>query len=475
MSYHIFAERGQSFDTIGQGFLQDEQLPLANVLCEEEIEQAFADHECLFGQEEDDVYTPALTLFGFLAQVMASGAGRSCNAAVEYIRSLCLALAIRAPSPDSGAYCRARAKLSGDAIRHLTYHVADALEEQVPADWLWYGLHVKLADGSTLMAPDTQNNQAAWPQASTQQPGLGNPILRFCVLISLATGALCGFAEAPYKGKETGEPALLREMFDRLKKNDLLLADACFCSFFMLALLRQRKVHVLMYQHQRRTTDFRQGRQLGPNDHVVVWKKPQRPKWMDQATYDRLPETITVRELRVKVAQRGFRRKHVTLVTTLTDAKRYSREDLGDLYRQRWHVELDLRSLKVTMNLEDLRGQTPEMVRKEIWAHLLAYNLIRRTMAAAAIQHECEPRSISFAGALQTVSGSLPQASVSPSSQLHRLAEQKLESIASRRVGNRPNRVEPRAVKRRPKKQKLLMKPRAVARAELMSSSATAS
>jgi putative transposase len=474
MSYHVFTERGQSFDTIRQGFLQDEKLPLANVLSEEEIERAFADPECLFGQDEDDVYTPALTLFGFLAQVIASGAGRSCNAAAEYIRSLCLALGIRAPSPDSGAYCRARAKLSTDGIQHLTYHVADALEARVPADWLWHGLHVKMVDGSTVMAPDTEDNQEVWPQASTQQPGLGNPILRFCVLISLTTGALCGFAEAPYQGKETGEPALLREMFDRLKKNDLLLGDACFCSFFMLALLRKRKVHVLVHQHQRRKTNFRQGRRLGPDDHVVEWHKPDRPEWMDQATYESLPETITVRELRIQIKQRGFRTKQVTLVTTLTNAKRYSREELGALYRQRWHVELDLRSLKVTMHLEDLRGQTPAMVRKEIWAHLLAYNLIRRTMAAAAIKHECQPRSISFAGALQTVSGSLQQASVSSPCELHRLAEQKLESIASHRVGKRPNRVEPRAVKRRPKKQKLLMQPRDAARAALLSSSATA-
>jgi len=474
MSYHTFSDRGQSFNTVRQGFLHDDARPLANILCEKEIEQAFADDACLFGQEEDDVYTPALTLFGFLAQVMASGVGRSCNAAVEHIRSLCLALGIRAPSPDSGAYCRARAKLSNKALQQVTYLVADQLETQVPADWLWHGLHVKIVDGSTLMAPDTEDNQEVWPQASTQQPGLGNPILRFCVLISLASGAVCGFAEAPYQGKETGEPALLREMFDRLQQKDLLLGDACFCSFFMLALLVQRKVHVLVHQHQRRKTDFGQGRRLGPNDHVVVWDKPECPPWMDQATYDSLPETITLRELRFQVRQRGFRPKHVTLVTTLTDARRYSQAELGDLYRARWHVELDLRSLKVTLHLEDLRGRSPAMVRKEIWAHLLSYNLIRRTMAAAAIQHECKPRSISFAGALQTVAGAFHQASVASPSDLHRLADQKLESMASRRVGNRPDRVEPRAVKRRPKKQKLLMIPRAAARAELLRPSATA-
>lgn len=403
MSYQLFTQRGNSFEAVRKAFLQTDQLPFADVLTEKQIEQAFDDQDAVFGLEEDDVYTPALTLFGLLTQVLSAGVGRSCAAAVERIRTLCLAAGINAPSPDTGAYCRARAKLSTDAIKNLTYQAADNLEDQVPADWLWHGLHVKSADGSTLMAPDTEENQEAWPQAATQQPGLGNPILRFCVLISLATGALCGFEEGPYQGKETGETALLRSMIGRLQKNDILLGDAYFCSFFMIALLQQRGVHVLFHQHQRRTTDFRKGKRLGTDDHTVEWEKPKCPDWMDQETYHNLPATITVRELRVKTNVRGFRPKQVTLVTTLTNAKRYSKQELGDLYRQRWHVELDLRSLKVTMHLEDLRGQSPEMVRKEIWAHLLAYNFIRSTMASAALRHEVEPRSISFAGALSTL------------------------------------------------------------------------
>ena len=320
MSYQNFADRGQSFDIVRQAFLQDDQLPLADVLTAEQIDQAFADHNVLFGQDEDDVYTPALTLWGLLSQVMAAGVQRSCTATVERLRSLCLAMSIRAPSPDSGAYCRARAKLSNAAIKQLTYQVAGALEAEVPTDWLWKGHHVKIADGSTLMAPDTEDNQEAWPQASTQQPGLGNPIMRFCLLISLATGAVSGFAEAPYRGKETDEPALLRELFDRLQERDILLADACFCSFFMIALLLQRDVDVLVHQHQRRVTDFRKGQRLGERDHVVVWDKPKRPEWMDEETYDSLSEAITVRELRVRVCIPGFRTKQVTLVTTLTDA-----------------------------------------------------------------------------------------------------------------------------------------------------------
>ena len=259
-----------------------------------------------------------------------------------------------------------------------------------------------------------------------------------------------------------------------MSKGDLVLGDACFCSFFMIALLQQQGVQVVVHQHQRRNTDFRQGKRLGSGDHVVEWEKPKCPAWMEQKTYDSLPDTITVRELRVQVKVPGFRTKQVTIVTTLTNAKRYSQKALGDLYRARWKVELDLRSLKVTMNLEDLRGQTPEMVRKEIWAHCLAYNLIRRTMASAAQRHDVKPREISFASGLQTISGAMSQATSADGSHFHDLAEQKLQSIASRKVGQRPNRVEPRAVKRRPKKQKLLMKPREQARAELMSLTATA-
>ena len=467
MSYQISTNQRQSFQVVRQGFLQADGLPFSEILSEEQIERAFVEEDALFAQEDDDVYTPGLTLWTFLSQVIQAGAQRSCNAAVERLRTLCLALGLRAPSPDSGAYCRACAKLSESVLQRLTYEVADALEEQVPAKWLWFGHHVKAADGSTLMTPDTEANQAAWPQMAAQQPGLGFPILRFVILFSLATAAICGFAEAPSEGKETGEPALLRALFDRLQAGDVLLGDACFCAYFLIALLIERGVDVVFHQHQRRKTDYTVGKRLGKEDHLTTWSKPARPDWMDQETYDRMPEEITVRELTVHVTIPGFRCSQVTLVTTLTNHKRYSKQALGDLYRQRWNAELDLRSLKVTMNLDDLRGTFPHLIRNEISAHCLAYNLIRKTMATAAVTHECTPRTISFAGAVQSVAGVMGQASCENRSALSRWAEQKLESIASHRVGKRPNRVEPRAIKRRPKSHKLLTKPRDEARAEL--------
>jgi hypothetical protein len=474
MSYHKPRRRRQSFEVVRRAFLQAEGLPFSDILTGEQIQRAFAETDALFGQEEDDRYTPELTLWGFLSQALHAGVERSCNATVERIRSLCAALEIPAPSPDSGAYCRARAKLPEAGLRRLTYEVAQALEEQVPKDWLWRGRHVKIADGSTLLTPDTEKNQQAWPQAPTQQPGLGFPILRFCALFSLATGALCGFAEGPYEGKETGETALLRALFHLLQAGDVLLGDACFCSYFMIALLVELGVDVVFHQHQRRTTDFTQGRSLGSEDHLVVWHKPERPSWMDAATYARMPNQLEVRELRQKVSIPGFRVTEVTVVTTLKNAQRYPKKAIGQLYRERWHGELDLRSSKITLGLEDLRGTFPDMVRKEIWTHWLAYNLIRKSMAAAAVTHACTPRTISFAGAVQTVAGVMGQASIADPVMLHRWAVQKLESIASHRVGKRPNRVEPRAIKRRPKSHKLLTKPRKEARAELGGPAASA-
>ena len=258
-------------------FCRPTGLPFRDVLPEEEIDAAFVAENACFGEDEDDIYTPALTLWAWLSQVMHAGKLRSCVAAVARISVLCVVLGRQPPSPDTGTYCRARAKLPERVLRRLVYAVGDGLESRVPADWLWLGRHVKIGDGTTLLTPDTDANQEAWPQARTQKPGLGFPILRMVVLLSLATAALCGLAIGPYKGKETGEPALLRELLDRFQPGDVFLGDCCFCSYFLLALLLARGVDVVMRQHQRRRTDFRCGQRLGTKDHVVVWQRPQRP------------------------------------------------------------------------------------------------------------------------------------------------------------------------------------------------------
>lgn len=469
-SYPIPGVASNGFSLVTGAFLQSAGLPFAEVLPAEEIAAAFAKENVSFAQQDGDIYTPAVTLWAWLSQVVQAGVARSCVAAVSRVISLYVALGRQPPSPDSGDYCRARAKLPEGVLERLVCSAAESLESRLPADWLWHGRHVKIADGTTLLAPDTKANQRVWPQARTQKPGVGFPILRMLTLVSLATGALCGVAIGPYKGKETGEPALLRELLDRFQTGDVMLGDCCFASYFMLALLSARGVDVVTRQHQRRRTDFRCGQRLGTKDHVVLWPRPPRPKWMDEKTYASIPKTLSVRELYVRVEIPGFRVRGLVVVTTLTDAGHYPHAEIARLFRARWHVELDLRSAKVHLHLDDLRCRSPEMVRREILVHWLAYNLVRKVMAQAALTQERLPRQLSFAAALAVVAGNWLQASLARHDLLRALAKAQWRLIAWQRVGDRPDRVEPRAIKRRPKSHKLLTKPRKQARADLLRS-----
>ena len=458
----------KSFSLVQNAFLQAEGLPFRDVLPEAEIEAAFAAENACFAQDEGDVFTPAVTLWAFLSQVMHAGRLRSCAAAVSRVAVLCAVLGWKPPKPYSGTYCHARAKLPELVLKRLVYAVGEELESRVPADWLWLGRHVKIPDGTTLLAQDTPANQKVWPQSRAQKPGVGFPILRMLVLISLATAAVCGVAVGSYKGKETGETALLRSLLDRFQPGDICLGDCCFASYFMLALLLAGGVDVVTRQHQCRHTDFHSGRRLSEGDHVATWQRPARPDWMEEETYAQMPEILAVRELKVEVAIRGFRVKQLIVVTTLTDAEQYPKAEIARLFRLRWHVELDLRNIKISLQMDDLRGKTPEMVRREIWVHWLAYNLLRKVMAQAALARERLPRELSFAAALTAVVAAWDHATAADPVLLSGLAAMQLNVIAATRVGDRPDRVEPRAIKRRPKPHKLLTKPRAEARAELL-------
>ena len=456
------------FGLVLRSFLQHRGLPFAQALPAETIQQAFDDEGVSFGQGEGDVYTPALTLWAFLSQVLFKEEQRSCLAAVARVIVLLVALGKRPCSDDSGAYCRARAKLPAPIIRRLTTQVADGCEQQVPQEWLWKGRHVHHVDGSTISMPDTAANQAEYPQPTTQEPGLGFPIARLVVLLSLATAMVKDMAIGPYAGKETGETALLRELLGRFKRGDILLADRFFCSYFMMALLLERGVDLVTRLHQARTADFRRGTRLGPGDHLVEWQRPAKPEWMDQETYERMPASIRVREVEVQVQQPGFRVDSFVVVTTLTDADQYSRDDLAELYHQRWLAELDIRTIKCTLGLDVLRCKTPEMVRREFWTGLLAYNLIRQTMLQAALQAGRSPRQLSFTAALQKIAASWTTILVCQDATVLLLIEIHLGDLATHQVGDRPDRVEPRAIKRRPKPQRLLMQPRKQARAALL-------
>jgi len=461
------------FRLVLASFLDHPGLPFADAVTEETIDRAFDQEEVSFGDDEDAVYTPAMTLWAFLSQVLFKKEQRSCVAAVARVSVLFVALQREPCSCNTGAYCRARAKLSQKAIRQIATDVADGCERQVDESWLWHQRHVYLVDGTTVSMPDTPENQEAYPQSRTQQPGLGFPVARVVVLLSLATGMLTDMAVGPYAGKETGETALLRQLLDRFEPGDILLADRYYCSYFMIALLMELGIDFVTRVHQLRTVDFRRGRRLGKGDHVVEWKLPAKPKWMDQETYDRMPTSILVREIQVQVGQAGFRTESLTVVTTLTDAKVYTRDDVAELYRARWMAELDIEAIKVTLGMDILRCKTPEMVHKEMWTCLLAYNLIRRNLLQSARESGQTPRQSSFTAAMQVIAASWLVIVVSGDDAAERLVAASLANLSEHHIGNRPGRVEPRAVKRRPKPHALLTKPRDQARAELRTQNAT--
>lgn len=455
------------FQRIVAAFLAQPGLPFASVLSAERVERVFTQHGNLFGQ--DAIYSTVLTLWAFLGQALREGKQASCQAAVAEVVAHQQLAGLPVPSSDTGNYCRARAQLCEAALHELTVEVADELEKQAQPAWLWKERHAKLIDGFTFTMPDTELNQKEYPQPASQAKGVGLPIARCCAVLSLATVCLSDLAIGPYAGKETGETALLRELLDSLQADDVAVADRYYCSFLMIALLLAHGVDVCARMHQKRHVDFRRGRRLGKYDHLVEWTKPARPEWMDEATYARIPQKILLREIRFNLVEPGRRVQALTIVTTLIDADVYTKEDIAQLYGFRWNSELDIRSIKQSLGLDHVRCKSPEMVRRELWTTLLAYNLIRTTAAAAALLHHKHPRQISFTGTCQYVLSSwmlFALDTIEPS-QLSAYCRTLLWQISQCEVANRPGRLEPRVLKRRRHRYKLMQQPRAVLRAQL--------
>lgn len=333
------------------------------------------------------------------------------------------------------------------------------MQNALQKHYLWRDREIKLIDGSTLsMQEDTKKNQATYPQPESQKAGLGFPIARIVAVISYTTGAVLDLSMGQYSGKETGEHALLRELISMFNKGDVVLADSYYASFFLCATLISMGVDFAFPMHSARNYDFRKGTKLGKKDHIVAWEKPVKPSWMDQKAYDVYPNKIKIRELEVMQKTPGFKSKKRVLVTTFLDPKNVSKNDLNDLYGYRWSVEIDLRAIKDTMNMGVVGGKTPEMVYKEIWARLLAYNLIREIMLKAAIAHKKNPRELSFKLALQVIDSFSQRGLLSNIDE--KIYLDLLKIIAYKKVGNRAGRSEPRRVKRRPKPTPRLQIPR---------------
>lgn len=411
------------------------------------------------------VYTPMITLWTFVLQILDPD--HSCRAAVSRLSAYLTSVGRRCCSPDTGPYCKARSRLPLSFISRLVRTTGRNLDETSQDTWKWKGHSVYIFDGTTVSMPDTQDNQKAFPQPRTQKPGLGFPIARLVVVISLASGAVRRLAMGAYKGKGTGEPSLLRSIWDEIERGAVALGDRCFGSFFGIAGLLVRGVDSVFRCYQGRKIDFNTGKRLGEMDHITTWVKPQRPKDMDISLYDSLPSEMEIREVGYRVMKRGFRVRFVILATTLLDATKYSVEDLAELYYERWNIEVDLRTIKVELSMNVLRCKTPDMVEKEVWMHMLVYNLVRTLMSKAAARSGTAPRKLSFKGAMQAIRSHSEAMMYAMEGRREILYKQLLEIIVSNKVGHRRGRVEPRGVKRRPKPGRLLLEPRHAARKRL--------
>jgi Transposase DDE domain len=413
------------------------------------------------GQTRDRIFTPLVTLATFLGQILSDD--HSCQAAVDRLIAWRAARGLPPCSPDTGGYCKARQRLPEALLPRLVRDTADRIQDGAPDDWLFHGRRVVIADGSGVSMPDTPENQRAYPQHPGQKPGCGFPIARVVVLIALATGCVLDAAIGGGRGKLTGEHALLRGLHGRLKRGDVLLADSYYSSFDEVMTLRQMGVDVVMRQTGNRRTDFRRGRKLGREDHLVEWHRSRnRPGWMTREEFAELPRVMVMRELRVRVDKPGFRTRSFIVVTSLLDPESFPHGELAGLYRARWYAEIDLRSLKQTLKMDVLRCKAPEMVRKEFWGHLLVANLIRGVMAEAARRHGLRPRQLSFQGARQMIEGFRVELNRAASGEVAGLVGVLLGTIAALRVGDRPDRHEPRVVKRRPKAYPRMHEPRKV-------------
>ncbi len=445
-------------DLVRRPFLQGGGLPFADVLTEDVLAGALA----TVGGWLDRIFSPLVTLWVFLGQVLDPD--HSCRAAVARLNAHRVARGQRPCSARTGAYCRARQRLPEAFFSAAACAVGRGLDAKADPRWRWKGRRVYLFDGTTVTMPDTRANQAAYPQVYNQGPGQGFPIARLGALISLACGAVVNLGFCRYAGKGQGEVSLLRRMWDVLTAGDVVLADRLTANWATIHMLQRRGVGLVSRLNKaNRRADFRRGRRLGREDHVVRWAKPTSIRSLDWKTYRALPDWVTVREARVRVAQPGFRTRSVVVVTTLLDPRQVTKEDLAELYRARWHAELDLRAIKSGMQMRELRGKRPEMARKEVWAHILAYNLVRTVMAQAAVRVDVLPRAISFTGAVQTLAAFRPLLELRAAGRVadrRRLYDDLLDAIAAHRVADRPDRYEPRVKKRRRNHYGWLTRPR---------------
>jgi hypothetical protein len=406
------------------------------------------------------IYSHSVTFWAFLTQVFSEDA--SCAKAVVGVQQWCRQLHLPVPSPNTTSFVKARQRLPEEMLRGIHHDLLDQFSRHRSDGDLWRGHVVKAVDGTSAQMPDTPSNQAKYPQPSSQAPGCGFPVVQIIGVINLINGAWEEFVESELRVHEHRGFDLL---FPFIAKNEILVADRAYTSFELIARLQAQESHLIGRHHQARKLDFRKGRKIGLNDRLQTWTKPgsqPRGSSLSKEEWERLPEQMEVRIIRVKGPGRTGKPTTKYLVTTLLDPVRYPAEEVGSLYFHRWEIELRIRDIKTTMGMEMLRTQSPEMIRKEIMMHMIAYNALRLLMLKAGKKHGQNPRRLSFKGALQvlktTVSGF-----VGAWKKLRlrkRERDNVLWMLSERSVPDRPGRNEPRKLKRRPKSYGWLKKPR---------------
>jgi DDE family transposase len=444
----------RDFRIVRDKFASDSGLPFGRLLSREYVLSVLESEGHAYRSR---VFCPLVTLWGMLSQSLSQD--KSLNEVVSRILAHRVSSGLPACSASSASYSEARSRFPLPVMIRMAREVGHTVHAAAQDDWHWNGRRVFIADGTGLSMPDTPENRIAYPPPPSTKPEIGFPMMRLVALISLSTGVVIDLAAAQMRGKGSGESSLLRQLLDNMSRGDVFVADRYYPSFSLLAELQKRGIDMVSVSHAGRKADFSKGEQLGPQDHIVEWRKPKRREagTGDDAAYDALPATIRVREFLIDIEGRNGRGEKAVVVSTMTDPS-IPQKELSDLYWKRWHCELDLRSLKHSLHMDVLRSKTPDMIHKELWAGILAYNLLRGTMSESAKRNGVTPRELSVKGTMQTVESFTPaMMAMTDSSQLY---DAFLAAVSARRVGNRPGRQEPRLKKRRPCWTPMLMKPR---------------
>ena len=428
------------------------ELSLSEILNSNEFQDIIADCR----EYRERVYTPTKTLFMFIKQVL--NADKSCRRAVASAVGEQIIIGGKKISSNTGPYCKARQRLPEATVKTLMQQTGASSSNKSLKQWKIFNREVKLLDGLVITMPDTKENQDEYPQHGAQKAGIGFPMARLVAIMSLTVGTVLDYAIGAHKGKGTGEHSLLRQIFSCINKDDIVLGDCYYPSFFLMADLKNSGADGIFHAHAHRNYDFRSGERLGKYDHIANWVKPARPKWMSKKIYHSYPSTLRVREF--KVAGKIY-------VTTLLSAKKYNKKELAGVYQLRWHVEINIKHIKTTMGMDMLSCKTPDMIRKEIGIHFLAYNIIRIMMAEACRKHDFMPNKISFKATVQLLGAMTPYSISNDVSKNQLMYARLLEEIVKHKVGNRPGRSEPRAVKRRPKPFQRLKNPRNIEKIRL--------